>query len=470
MRADRIILILILIFACYAPVKAEESYDYQLVVKSDDAVLAQGQSAILWATIKNTGNQTWYSNKANSEQCQNSQCADYKTPIRLGTIDQTDRPSMFWDINNWLSPNRVHSADQVSAEPGQQMSFGFIIQIPADQTNGLYKECFAPVVENVTWMDHHDLCWNIIVDGTPQVIADKYQAQKITSDQIVNIAQNEMINVSFQAKNTGQVTWFRDGAYPIHLGIINPQDKASDLYLDSWLAPNRPAGLKEEYVKPGDIGTFEFKIKAPSNTSNNSIRYLDSYWLVAENDQWFGNDTTTDIFNLNVNSVNKVYDERYSYIKSDKDIVNTYNKEEYTTIEIGLRDENNSPVPNIDIMLTGESEGISINRWLKTDQDGNAYYQTEPNSSPVDGEMAFGFSVESIVSNLTTEVKFQKVMPDDVIDSTKSSITTNKEIFLISDNDQAEMQIILVNQKNQPLADKNFILKTSKYSHDDDTG
>ena len=470
MRIFQIILVLFAILVNCASVKAINNYGYQLVAKSDDPILSQGKSIILWATIKNVGSQIWYSDKANSEQCQGSQCTDYHNPIHLGTINQTDRLSSFWDIDNWISPNRVHSADQISAEPGQQMSFGFIIQVPIDQPNGLYKECFAPVVENVTWMNNHDLCWNITVDGNPQVISNKYQAQKVTSDKIVNIAQNEIIDISFQAKNVGQVTWFRDGVNPIHFGTINPQDKTSELFLDSWLTPNRPTGLKEEYVKPGDVGTFEFKIKTPNIISGSSIRYLDSYWLVAENDQWFGQDATTDVFNLNVRSVNKVYDERYSFIITDKDIVNTYNKEEYATIEIGLRDGNNNPVPNIDIMLTGESEGISISRWLKTDQDGYAYYQTESSSSPVDGEMIFNFEVDHTNSNLTTKVKFQKIMPDDVIDSTKSSIIANKQVFQISDSEQAKMQITLVNQKNQPLANKSFVLKTSEYSHNKNTG
>jgi|GEM_PF-2718045 len=65
--------------------------------------------------------------------------------------------------------------------------------------------------------------------------------------------------------NTGTATWYNYGDYPVRLGTSHPQDRNSDFYKHTWLSSNRPAKLKESKVEPGEVGTFEFYLKAPAN-------------------------------------------------------------------------------------------------------------------------------------------------------------------------------------------------------------
>lgn len=266
-----------------ARAKAEEiSKQYEIVAKSDSAVVTQGGQAILWVTLKNQGTQKWIGWDTLTD-----------TPLRLGTINPLDRNSGFYTPNNWKATNRVHWADQKEANPGENMSFGFKVTAPAGLKTGIYQECFAPLVENEYWLNDkdikgQDLCWNIEV--TPgENMADYGAAATGISFQHLTMAPGQTQEIVFEAINTGSQNWFNDAQSktPVHLATIEPNDKESDLYnSDSWLTKNRPARLLEEKVAPGEKGHFEFTIRIPEGLTTGE-QILDKYWLVAENDSWF---------------------------------------------------------------------------------------------------------------------------------------------------------------------------------------
>lgn len=60
-----------------------------------------------------------------------------------------------------------------------------------------------------------------------------------------------------QFKNTGSCTWYREGGNPVHLGTNNSRDRSSKFVCQYWLSNNRAGKLLEDFVNPGDIGTFE---------------------------------------------------------------------------------------------------------------------------------------------------------------------------------------------------------------------
>jgi hypothetical protein len=69
-------------------------------------------------------------------------------------------------------------------------------------------------------------------------------------------------------KNTGNMTWTKSGAFgttDTRLATSGPWGRQSNFCDNSWVIRcSRPAALKENSVAPGQYGTFEFAIKAPT--------------------------------------------------------------------------------------------------------------------------------------------------------------------------------------------------------------
>jgi hypothetical protein len=94
-------------------------------------------------TFRNTGSKTWYNHGS--------------YPIRLATSHITDRTSLFYDSNSWISPNRVATMNESEVKPGETATFTFNIQSP--DLEGTLKEYFQLVVEGKTWMEDRGVYW-----------------------------------------------------------------------------------------------------------------------------------------------------------------------------------------------------------------------------------------------------------------------------------------------------------------------
>jgi len=276
----KFVAVLVLLAGMMQPVQADiipPVYDYKVVSQSPGGSIMQGTGVILWVTIENTGNTNWYGD---------SYFGDFEgNPIHLGTVRPTDRNSGFYTPENWISTNRIHAADEAKAEPGETMSFGFFATAPETLSPGTYTECFAPVIEGVTWLPDHGICWDITVRENPYQNLD-YRAEIGSSDAnvFVDAVAGEVIEVNFQARNVGQAIWYQNGAYPVHVATYNPQDRTSNYYHPSWLSTNRPAGLIEEQVRNGEYGHFTFLLQVPFGLADGV--YTEDFWLVAENRSW----------------------------------------------------------------------------------------------------------------------------------------------------------------------------------------
>ena len=82
-------------------------------------------------------------------------------------------------------------------------------------------------------------------------------------------------------RNVGYQTWSQSN---LHLGTSNPDDRTSQFYDSSWINSTRPTGLVEASVAPGDVGTFNFVVHAPSQTGT----YNEYFNLVADGITWLG--------------------------------------------------------------------------------------------------------------------------------------------------------------------------------------
>lgn len=253
--------------------KAAE-YDYAWASQSDWPTISQGGTTTLTLSLRNTGTAAWTNSGSN--------------PMHLAAINPQDRNCGFFKSGEWPSTNRAATLNESSVAPGEIGTFTFtIVGNPAP---GTYPEYFAPVIENLTWMDDfnatphgkYGIYWNITV--TPGAGTSGYAAELISKSADPTIAAGDSATLNVTVKNTGTATWSNTGANPMHLGTWNPQDRSSDFYDATWLSTNRPTGLTESSVAPGAQGTFEFTVKVPSSKANGT--YTETYNLVSENLGW----------------------------------------------------------------------------------------------------------------------------------------------------------------------------------------
>ena len=99
----------------------------------------------------------------------------------------------------------------------------------------------------------------------------------------------ESLNAIVTLKNTGNVKWRNYGPNRISIGSTNPKDRQSEFTNSS-----RMGFLKEPIVRPGQVGHFIFRLKAPPKSG----KYTEYFAPVVESITWLDNKNMN--FNLNI--------------------------------------------------------------------------------------------------------------------------------------------------------------------------
>lgn len=87
----------------------------------------------------------------------------------------------------------------------------------------------------------------------------------------------------FEFRNTGAETWIGDFV----LGTSSPRNRPSDFWNPAtWRESIRPAALNVQAVAPGQIGRFNFTVRAPSVAATRTYREV--FEPVRENVEWSG--------------------------------------------------------------------------------------------------------------------------------------------------------------------------------------
>lgn len=225
--------------------------------------------------IKNTGNVTWTNSGPN--------------PIDLGTTRSTDRLSAFFD-DSWLGQSRPARMQEASVAPGQNATFNFWMNAPLSWQATDYLEYFTPVAEGITWMPDIGLNYRIHVVKAVYTwnLTSQYaytDDSKTTPIGLGGLTPGQSLYVGFTAMNTGTVTWTNSGTYPVRVGTSNTNDHNGAFCDQRWISCTRPTLMKEASVAPGQVGTFEFWIKAPSTPGS----YKEYYNLLSEKRAWMTN-------------------------------------------------------------------------------------------------------------------------------------------------------------------------------------
>lgn len=169
------------------------------------------------------------------------------------------------------------------------------VYIQNQATAGLYN--YTPYVPNAAALNNlygtGDGCsaygnrnfWRLFHDWFGSPTAAPYEWQIVSQtygggDAI--LVNGEKDTLTLTVKNVGTATWTNNGANPVRLATVSPQNRQSGVYDSSWVSPNRAAVLQQTSVAPGENGTFVFKVQA-GGTGIAQERFS----LVAENTAWF---------------------------------------------------------------------------------------------------------------------------------------------------------------------------------------
>lgn len=156
---------------------AERVYDTELVTVRKKLKVEKGEKFEVKVYVKNSSNVPLFSDE--------SPCPGLK--LFLGTERERDRSSIFYseDADGWASPGRIRM-DQEKVLPGKMASFTFEAQ--AGDTDNVYKEFFAPVIEGVTWIEDELFDFDVIV-GDPTEDAKDLRAKMSYASRSGNVSE-----------------------------------------------------------------------------------------------------------------------------------------------------------------------------------------------------------------------------------------------------------------------------------------
>lgn len=135
-----------------------------------------------------------------------------------------------------------------------------------------------------------DTAWNAVVDEVKIASsANSDAADTAYSGEIDEIEYNEEVQasenfvVTATVTNTGALPWYNDGDHPVYLATSDPRDRESALFVsDRWSSFARVVVAEENWVLPGEIGTFSFEIATPLRPGT----YAEKFELLRMPDQW----------------------------------------------------------------------------------------------------------------------------------------------------------------------------------------
>ncbi|MBD3270185.1 L,D-transpeptidase family protein [Candidatus Peregrinibacteria bacterium] len=150
-----------LIVSCHVDRQTEAVYDGVHINNEFPGQVEPEELFNIKIRVKNTGNMPWFSERSGCDQ----------SVVNLGTTRAQDRASIFhaptvFGDTRWKDSNRI-KMKSLRVDPGEIAEFDFLAKAPSDA--GLYREYFAPVAENITWIkEDAETTFDIIV-GNPEM-------------------------------------------------------------------------------------------------------------------------------------------------------------------------------------------------------------------------------------------------------------------------------------------------------------
>ncbi|OGB73654.1 hypothetical protein A3K24_02320 [candidate division Kazan bacterium RIFCSPHIGHO2_01_FULL_44_14] len=209
--------------------------------------------------------------------------------LKFGTVEPVDHNSLLYHAPTWSARNRAVNYRVTAVGYGGTVELPLTVQAPLQ--SGTYTDKFKLVLDGVAWLNMVPITVEVIV--SPEIKAPPttggeelfYDAKFIAKSPNPRIVTGDEAELWVEFKNTGTIPWQSTGLNPVRLGTTHTRDRVSRFTHSTWIINNnRATSVGNAVVKPGEIGRFEFKIKAPTRTGY----YREWFGLVAEFKQWFG--------------------------------------------------------------------------------------------------------------------------------------------------------------------------------------
>ncbi len=218
-----------------------------------------GETRKVWVELKNVGTSLWQKTGYNA--------------LHLGTDQNKDRVSLFYDGNTWLTSDRISMVED-EVRPGEVARFEFEVRAPLSV--GDYKEYFGLVAENKTWLNDMGMYWEFHV--TNQNI---YSSAWAGQSDFANLNLDEKESSWIEFVNNGTAAWTNGDINAVHLGTDHALDRSSKMYdAGTWLTSNR-INMDQSVVQPGETARFSFDVKG-----NNEGFFREYFRPVVENVTW----------------------------------------------------------------------------------------------------------------------------------------------------------------------------------------
>ena len=240
--------------------------------------LRAGQRLYVQAKVQNDGDETWSNSGPN--------------PMRLAATHPRDRSSPVCRPSTWLNNcQRAATMSESTVAPGETATFEFWVEMPYHTDNRVFTEYFNLVQEGVSWAGDRSMGWQFFVDAenlrAHTTHIDIYTSDsKTTPQNVAQLTPNQRFYVVMHIRNDGNVTWRPTGLRHVRLGLTYPRDRDSPFCDSTWVEPtacHRTAVSTESTVPPGQTGTYEFWMKAPSTPGV----HFQFFNLVSEGFSWF---------------------------------------------------------------------------------------------------------------------------------------------------------------------------------------
>lgn len=239
-----------------------ERYRYKILNQGSKTVfLKQDEEIELEATLQNIGTSKWDLRDNSGER------------FILATNRLKDRESILFheDFEKWQDPTRINIVDMDGKKVVQSDdSVTFRFNVKAPSVPGVYRESFSPLVSGKKWLNNQELKWDIVVRGG---FSSSYSYEVLERFEDATLSFNSLREIKLKIKNTGEVSWYRAGPFPVRL-IVNQNTDASLFRAykadgkQGWYNDNIVAGMYEDEVKPGETANFSFKISSPKKSGS----------------------------------------------------------------------------------------------------------------------------------------------------------------------------------------------------------
>lgn len=263
----------LVVLGLFGTVDKIQAATYTAITSDITVTIQAGTAQQVTLNFKNTGTGTW-------------------TRGRGATALYLYGDTSIFGHASWLTNDLPGLITQATVKPGQTASATFWVKAPPQA--GVYEERFLLSYGLNQWVKGSVAHVKFVVLGAAATPASSvttkppstaYQAELTEKGGLEwQLGPGARGTVVLGFKNTGTAVWTNSGRNYVSI-YTGTRSRKSAFQDAGWKNAYQPVVMKEATVKPGQIGHFEFQLKAPTEQGS----YQEDFLLAAEDVAWITN-------------------------------------------------------------------------------------------------------------------------------------------------------------------------------------